>query len=124
MRFLDDDVKIWEFDVDNTLVMWNRSEFPPEADRIFLDTDKGIAELVINQFNINLLVKLAKIGYYIRVHSGSGGRWAKRIVEALALTDYVDEIEPKPRGKTDDKPPGEGITYLAYRDALTGKEIA
>lgn len=115
--------EIWEFDVDNTLIMWDKSAYvDKDVKRVVVQSAKGPVELVINQKNVNLLIKLAKIGYYIRVHSGSGFEWADKIVRALELTEYVDSVESKPRGKTDDKPPGEGTTYLAWRDPVTGKE--
>lgn len=113
--------RIWEFDVDDTVIMWNRSEFSPK-EKITINHVKGPVELVPNKKNINLLIKLSKIGWYIRVHSGSGVEWAQKIVTSLGLEKYVDSVESKPLGKTDDKPPGDGFAYLAYRDPKTGKE--
>lgn len=115
------DRDIWEFDVDDTLIMWNRSKYPT-AERITIQTEKGPAELVVNRKNVNLLIKAAKLGYYVRVHSGSGAKWATKIVNALDIANYVDSVETKPKAKTDDKAPGDGITYLAYRDPVTGDE--
>lgn len=115
------DQDIWEFDVDDTLIMWNRSEYP-NAERITIETAKGPAELVVNRKNINMLIKAAKLGYYIRVHSGSGHHWAWKVCNALDILEYVDSIETKPKAKTDDKAPGDGITYLAYRDPVSGDE--
>lgn len=106
--------RIWEFDVDNTLILWDKSLYP-EATKISIMTVRGDTEVIINQKNVNLLIKLAKIGWYIRVHSGSGVEWAEKIVCALGLEKYVDSVEAKPLGKTDDQPPGEGLAYLAYR---------
>lgn len=113
--------RIWEFDVDDTLIIWNVSEFP-DGPFITVQSDKGLVRLVPHTKNINLLVKLAKIGWYIRVHSGSGVEWASKIVSALDLTTYVDSVESKPLGKTDDKAPGDGLAYVAYRNATSGKE--
>ncbi len=107
--------RIWEFDVDNTLILWDKSQYqdiPP----VFANSDKGPVTLHINQKNVNLLIKLAKIGWYIRVHSGSGVEWAAKIIRLLNLEPYVDSVEAKPLGKTDDQPPGEGLAYLAYRE--------
>jgi hydrogenase maturation factor len=116
------DRRIWEFDVDDTLIMWDKSKFPKPARIVSIMTKKGLADVIINQKNVNLLIKLAKLGYYIRVHSGSGAKWARDVVNVLRIQDYVDSVESKPVGKTDDRPPGDGITYLAYRDAITGGE--
>jgi hypothetical protein len=115
------DRDIWEFDVDDTLIMWDRSKYP-KGERVFVETEKGTAELIINRKNVNMLIKGAKLGYYIRVHSGSGAKWALKIVRALKIDRYVDSVETKPKAKTDDKAPGDGITYLAYRDPETGTE--
>jgi FMN phosphatase YigB (HAD superfamily) len=106
--------RIWTFDVDDSLVMWNLSEFPQE-DRILVSHVRGPVELVPNLKNINLLVKLAKIGWYIRVHSGSGVEWAERVITTLGLLDYVDAVEAKPLGNTDDQAPGDGLAYSVYR---------
>lgn len=109
-----DNPRIWTFDVDDTLVYWNLSEHPGEP-TIIVDHVRGPVFLVPNQKNINLLKKLAKIGWYIRVHSGSGMEWAAAIVIALDLEPYVDVIEAKPLGNTDDQAPGDGLAYQVYR---------
>lgn len=113
----------WYFDVDDTLIMWDRSKYRDKpVDWVTLETSKGPVELVVNQKNVNLLIKLAKLGYYIRVYSGSGADWAEKIVTGLGLQQYVDSIETKPKGITDDKAPGDGTAYLAWRDPVTGAE--
>ena len=113
--------KIWQFDVDDTLISWDKSGY--SASCITIKGPKGHDVYVQpNRKNINLLQKLAKVGWYIRVHSGSGWEWAKTVVEALGLTDYVDEVTSKPLGNTDDKGPGDGIAYNVYRDPYTGEE--
>lgn len=113
--------RIWTFDVDDTLVNWDRSEHPPES-QVAIDGVKGPVYVVPHQKNINLLVKLAKVGWFIRVHSGSGVDWAERVVRALGLEQYVGEVCSKPLGRTDDKPPGDGLAYQAYRDPMNGSE--
>lgn len=107
--------RIWEFDVDDTLVLWDLSRFSVE-DQILIQNTRGPVKLVPHLKNINLLMKLSKIGWYIRVHSGSGVEWAKKVVETLGLSHYVDCVEAKPLGKTDDQEPGDGLAYTVYRE--------
>jgi len=113
--------QIWQFDIDDTLIMWDKSKYP-QLQKVLIPTKKGVAEVHKNEYNCNLLKKLAKLGWYIRVHSGSGVAWAKLVVETLGLEEYVDEVAVKPRGETDDQPPGDGLAYRAYRDPIKGGE--
>lgn len=114
--------KIWQFDVDDTLILWNKSELPDSEPLVLMGPKGHTVKVHSHQKNINLLKKLAKVGWYIRVHSGSGWEWAKLVVEALGLCDYVDEITSKPLGNTDDKPIGSDLAFNVYRDPTTGKE--
>jgi hypothetical protein len=108
--------RIWEFDVDDTLICWDLSQYP-DSPRVGVPSPRGgFVEVIPHQKNINLLVKLSKIGWYIRVHSGSGVNWASDVIKTLQLEDYVDSVESKPLGKTDDQPPGDGLAYQCYRD--------
>ncbi len=43
-------------------------------------------------------------GFYIRVFSANGWRWAEQAVKALGLEDYVDIAETKDQVIFDDKP--------------------
>lgn len=113
--------KIWTFDVDDTLVCWKLGDNNP----MYITGPKGCTAAVVPHFeNIKLLQKLAAVGWYIRVHSGSGWAWAKTVVEALGLEAYVDEVCSKPLGNTDDRPPGDGLAYNVYIDQISGEEIA
>lgn len=115
--------KIWEFDVDDTLVLWDLSKYPevPKIEVLSEKTDRYVL-LVPHTKNIKLLQKLSMVGWYIRVHSGSGSEWARKVVEKLNLTRYVDEVCAKPLGRTDDRPAGDGLAYQAYRNPTTGAE--
>jgi hydroxymethylpyrimidine pyrophosphatase-like HAD family hydrolase len=108
-------LQIWEFDVDNTLIHWDLSAYP-DAPRVYPIGAHGPVEMVPNQKNVNLLVQLAKSNWYIVVHSGSGAQWAKSAVQALDIEKYVDEVRAKPRGRTDDRAPGDGLAYTTYRE--------
>ncbi len=107
--------RIWEFDVDGTLIERNLSEYP-DSPRLQFKGPKGHNITVIpNQKNINLLTILSKTGWYIKVHSGTGAEWAKLIVDQLDLSSYVDEVSAKPLGRTDDQPFGDGYAYNPFR---------
>lgn len=119
--FINSAPRIWEFDVDDTLIIWDISAHP-ETERITVKMEFREAALVVPHVkNVNLLKKLAKIGWYVRVHSGSGVDWAWEVVKALQLQDYVDEVCSKPLGRTDDRPHGDGYAYNAYRHPITGE---
>lgn len=107
--------RIWNFDVDDTLVCWNLSEFERDQHQE-IQGPRGTVVIVPNKKNMNLLIKLAKIGWYIRVQSGSGVEWAQAIVEQLGLKPYVDEVAAKPLGNTDDQAPGDGLAYQVFRE--------
>jgi len=113
--YINNAAQLWQFDVDDTLIMWDKSAYP-DLKTITVSTAKGDAVVHVNQKNVNLLIKLAKLGWYIRAHSGSGQPWALAVVQALGIERYVDEVAPKPRGETDDQPAGEGLAYKAYRE--------
>lgn len=107
--------KIWYFDVDDTLILWDKSKYPHLPILNFTYKSKSI-NITPHQRNINLLVKLSKIGWYIRVYSGSGADWAEIVVKNLGIEQYVDSVECKPQGITDDKGPGDGLTYVVYKE--------
>lgn len=85
------------FDVDETLINWSE-QGTRSAD--FYGTKKRFWS---HTNHIEFLKSLKKRGYYIIVHSGNGWRWAKNVIEALELNDFVDEIKSKPSKVIDDK---------------------
>lgn len=103
------------FDTDGTLIKWVNpevllvphdlevfqlsSETPLCLD--FYGTPKYVEEIKVHT---EFLKSLKARGYYIRVHSGNGAKWAAQVVEALGLKDYVDSVETKPVKVIDDKP--------------------
>lgn len=106
-------------DVDDTLIKWCEPAQPmyiewgvhgpipgpmSEQRGIKLDfygTPKYVEEIKVHT---EFLKSLKARGYYIRVHSGNGAKWAAQVVEALGLKDYVDSVETKPAKVIDDKP--------------------
>ncbi len=107
-------------DVDDTLVLWDISEYPDEP-RVEVKLKDEAAILVPHKYNINTLKKFYKLGYTIIVHSGSGHRWAEEVVKALELQKYVTLIMSKPMYHFDDIPCQEWMGPRIYRDPKTGK---
>lgn len=86
------------FDVDDTLVMWG---IPGKA--IQIDCHGTMETVVPNTKHIELLKEYAgKEGYTVVVWSQGGWEWAKAVVEALELEDYVDLAVNKPEFYVDD----------------------
>lgn len=92
-------------DVDDTLVMWDVSEYDRDEyewfHTYFHDPEDPIA-LIRNDKNINLVKKLSKMGYKIVVWSQTGEEWARHISEAVGLAKYVDSYFTKPKFYVDD----------------------
>jgi len=107
-------------DVDDTLVIWN---IPAGREgECVLFNNFGYAEwLLPHQAHIRLLKQFKVRGHYIIVWSQGGYQWAKAVVEALGLTEWVDEVKTKPKWYIDDLPSNSWMrrTYLD----LDGKRV-
>ncbi len=108
-------------DVDDTLVLWDISEYPETA-RIEVKGANGMVELVPHQKNINTLIKFWKLGYTVNVWSASGWGWALSVVAALELSPFVNQVGCKPLYYFDDKPCEKWMGDRVYRDPKTGTE--
>lgn len=92
---------IVQCDVDSTLV-FECSEHHADA---ILVLYYGIPKFVRpHQQHLNFLMALKARGYYIRVHSHNGYRWAEEVVNALKFENIVDEVCTKPSKTIDDMP--------------------
>jgi hypothetical protein len=93
------------FDVDDTLVLY---KWPDDRDSEAMDI--GIegslmqARVVPHRYHINQLKLHKAWGNGVVVWSRSGYDWAKAVIEALGLTEYVDLVIAKPFYYYDDKP--------------------
>jgi predicted phosphatase len=96
-------------DVDDTLVSWSTkdSDKPPhpECVPIGIVFDGKIEQYWVFLPNLKSLKTHKHKGHAIVVWSGSGFAWAKKVVEVLALEDYVDLIMAKPKWLLDDMRP-------------------
>lgn len=91
-------------DVDDTLVMWSdRFTQPHEGATPFLDPyDNSTNYLTVHQMHVDLIKKYKGRGFYIRIWSAAGYKWAASVVKTLGLEEFVDSIETKPMKYVDD----------------------
>lgn len=101
MLVLDDEVEV--FDVDGTLIGVGY-----DGDGMVTFKHPQGYELTTEYYqkHIDELKKLKGLGKSIIVWSHSGTQYAKNVVEALGLTEYVDVVTAKPQRYFDDEPCG------------------
>ena len=102
-------------DVDDTLILWDLSKYP-DGERVTVEFAGYKTELVRHQKNINLLEKFARLGYTVIVYSRTGADWARAIVEALELQDFVHVYMDKPMFMMDDQEVSEWCAPAIWRD--------
>jgi hypothetical protein len=90
-------------DCDDTLVMWNLSEYPDHG-RIKVSCFGYDTLLVPNEKNIRLVQKFAKLGYTVIIWSQTGAEWAEAVADAVGLHPYATAFLAKPRYYLDDLP--------------------
>lgn len=116
--------KIVMCDVDSTLLEYNLSSYPNE-DRVHLNltNDKTFEMIAVpNKKNINLLIKLAKLGYSIILWSRSGSLWAEEAGKKLDIDKYITLYLTKPLYYIDDQQSQDFMGTRLWRDPVTGVE--
>lgn len=101
------------FDVDDTLVMWNYSEHDIDA-TVEVGCEHFIQRVLPHQKHIQAIKNSKARGHYVVVWSQGGADWAKVVVEALKLSDYVDLVIAKPSWIYDDIPAAEWMPKPFY----------
>lgn len=86
-------------DVDDTLVLWRPVR--PDDWTICLP---NYGDVAVHEGHVNSLKQHHARGHTVVVWSQGGAAWARSVVEALGLEDYVDLVMSKPRWFYDDKP--------------------
>lgn len=101
------------FDCDDTLVM--HSTHVPHDLKIADPYNKGHEVSVrIHKKHVKLLKDHFARGYYVMVWSHGGYEWAKAVVVALGLQDYVHHIMAKPSKMVDDLTAAENFPTVIY----------
>lgn len=103
MKTINTDISTF-FDVDNTLVMWKKSdEYNQEV--VVKDPYDGKEEtLYVNTCHVKLLLRKKAQKKLVVVWSAGGALWAEAVVKALKLTEHVDVCMAKPAEIVDDIP--------------------
>lgn len=90
-------------DVDDTLVMWQDCNPDFKEVKVIDPYDGKEVTLRAHAGHIKVLKDRKSRGAYVTVWSAGGYKWAKAVVDALELTDYVDVVSSKPFMYIDDK---------------------
>lgn len=99
---------IIHFDVDETLILHDPTKHQSSR-KIMLDYYGHSNIFAVHEEHVKLLKAYKARGFYIRVNSNNGYRWAEEVVKALHLTDYVDEVSTKAVKYVDDKKEAEQV---------------
>lgn len=105
---INDNENIVHFDVDETLVLHDavKHEHLP---KVLLDYYGHHKVFAVHDEHVKLLKAYKARGFYIRVNSNNGYRWAEQVVKALSLEEYVDEVSTKAVKYVDDKREAEQV---------------
>lgn len=106
--------KLLYVDCDDSLIMWNISEYPNEK-ALWIECYSEPASVVVNKKNINQVTKFYLLGYGIIVWSTTGAKWAKAVGNAVGIDKMVTAYLTKPRYHLDDKPCEEWMGPNVYR---------
>ncbi len=94
---------ISSFDVDNTLVMWDKDYKTPGKGKIQLSYGNEDVFLRPHNFHSTFLKHCYNRGDYVEVWSKNGAKWAEQVVVALGLQEHVNVVRAKPNRYIDDK---------------------
>lgn len=102
-------------DVDDTLIIHDKSLFPEET-HINVACNGRVFTGVPHKKNILMLEKFYNLGYEVVVWSRTGKSWAKAVVEKLGIQDLVESYQTKPDFYLDDKDMAYWMGPRVYRD--------
>lgn len=114
------------FDVDDTLVMWEAEHTKPGRNKIRIvdPYDNSVVYLKPHKKHIKILKDLKIRGYTITVWSAGGYQWAEAVVKTLGIEDSVDIVMTKPTKLFDDLPLSElgSRVYIAFTEDADDEE--
>lgn len=90
------------FDVDDTLVTPN-PELAGHAEAIYFGSKGREQPFYVLKEHVKALKEFASRDFFIHVWSDGGAPWAREVVEALGLKNFVDLVTDKPLWYFDDK---------------------
>lgn len=104
------------FDIDDTLVMWEGNFNQPAPDRIEIIDPYDGAKVFLkpHKKHAAFMKKCKGRGMCVMVWSAGGVQWAKAVINALGLADYVDLVITKPSKYVDDLPASEILGSRIY----------
>ena len=91
------------FDVDDSLVMWDMP-YQETGTYVNVNYDGKDSMMLVHIKNVDNLIRFASRGYSVVVWSAGGSDWARAVVDALRINDYVSVVMDKPRYYFDDLP--------------------
>jgi predicted phosphatase len=106
------------FDVDNTLIVHGPNPNIPRIP-VYDPESKKFVDMGINLSMVKLLREEKYRGAFIIVWSRGGSEWAKNVVLALGLDNYVDLVITKPYVYFDDVPVEKWLESRIYLDENT-----
>lgn len=112
--------KILVVDCDDTLVLWDRSEYP-DLKPVEVTCYGQTSALHAHDKNVNLVRKFHKLGYTIIIWSQTGSEWAEAVGRALGLDECVYSYMTKPMYYLDDLPADSWMKKI-WRDPRGGHE--
>lgn len=114
MYIFNENERVLPVDCDDTLILWRDPKDGEETVDIVCPYDGKVVTLVKHKPNIKLLKDRHARGCSIKVWSQSGPQWAKAVVDALHLEDYVYLVEGKPFMIVDDLPASAWMPINTY----------
>jgi FMN phosphatase YigB (HAD superfamily) len=123
MKFILENDKAAFWDVDDTLIMYDWPEDKAHEVVMIGVTPEDKIAVWPHKEHIKRLTSFKARGQSVVVWSQGGWYWAKTVVEALGIQDYVDVVMTKPRWYFDDLASHHWLTDRSYIDPVTGKTL-
>lgn len=108
------------WDVDNTLVLWDKNHSVPHKDTIEFINPYSFEKVYLrpHKVHIRIMKEYKGRGFTNIVASAGGVQWAEAVIKALDLESYVHYVMTKPNRHFDDKEDKESIigVRLFFKD--------